>query len=49
MHVVGFSCAEGPRGVKVTDAEMATTKPQIKADAFHGEWNYTIRPRTTQS
>jgi len=38
-----------PRGVKVTDAEMATIKPQIKADAFHGEWNYTIRPRTTRS
>src|SRR6202790_1628666 len=32
-----------PKGIKVTDAEMATLN--IKGDAFHPEWNYTISPR----
>ena len=32
-----------PAGVKVSDAEMAALN--ITRDAFHGEWNYTIRPR----
>ena len=32
-----------PRGIKVSDAEMATLN--IKGDAFHPEWNYTISPR----
>ncbi len=32
-----------PAGVRVTDAEMATIN--IERDEFHGEWNYTIRPR----
>ena len=31
-------------GRKITDAEMATIR--IKRNAFHGEWNYEIRPRT---
>ena len=31
-----------PKGVKVTDAEMAALA--IERDAFHGEWNYTISP-----
>ena len=31
------------KGIKVTDAEMATLN--IKPTAFHGEWNYTIAPR----
>ena len=31
-----------PKGVKVTDAEMA--KLAIERDPFHGEWNYTISP-----
>jgi hypothetical protein len=31
------------KGIKVSDAEMA--KLNIKLDAFHGEWNYTIEPR----
>jgi transposase len=35
--------ASYPVGRKVTDEEMATI--QIKRDAFHGEWNYTIFPR----
>jgi len=32
-----------PKGVKVSDAEMAALN--IKGDAFHPEWNYTIAPR----
>jgi Rhodopirellula transposase DDE domain len=32
-----------PTGVEVTDAEMEAL--QIERDTFHGEWNYTIRPR----
>jgi hypothetical protein len=32
-----------PKGIKVTDAEMATLN--IKGDEFHPEWNYTISPR----
>jgi Rhodopirellula transposase DDE domain len=34
-----------PAGVKVSDAEMATLR--LERDPFHGEWNYTILPRTT--
>jgi hypothetical protein len=33
-----------PKGIKITDAEMATLN--IKGDEFHPEWNYTISPRT---
>lgn len=33
-----------PKGIKVTDAERATLN--IKGDAFHPEWNYTISPRS---
>jgi hypothetical protein len=33
-----------PKGIKVSDAEMATLN--IKGDAFHPEWNYTISPRS---
>jgi hypothetical protein len=32
-----------PRGIKVSDAEMAEIN--IERHAFHGEWNYTIRPQ----
>jgi hypothetical protein len=32
-----------PKGIKVTYAEMGTLN--IKGDAFHPEWNYTIAPR----
>lgn len=35
-----------PRGLRVSDAEMAAIRPQIEPDQFHGEWNYTLRPRT---
>ena len=31
------------KGIKVTDAQMDARN--IKGDAFHPEWNYTIRPR----
>jgi hypothetical protein len=31
------------KGVKVTDEQMAQIK--IKPHEFHGDWNYTIRPR----
>lgn len=31
-------------GIKVTDAEMAKLK--LTPANFHGDWNYTIRPRT---
>lgn len=36
-----------PTKVKVTDEEMRALN--IKPHTFHGEWNYTIVPRTTQS
>ena len=32
-----------PKGIKASDAEMKTLN--IKGDAFHPEWNYTISPR----
>jgi len=35
-----------PLGVKVTKSELATV-PLIAHD-FHGEWNYTVAPATTQ-
>ena len=31
------------KGIKVTKAEMANLA--ITGDAFHPEWNYTIKPR----
>ena len=34
-----------PRGLRVSDAEMAAIRPQIEPDPFHGDWNYTVRPR----
>ncbi len=34
-----------PAGRKISDEEMATLSIQL--DSFHGEWNYTILPRTT--
>jgi hypothetical protein len=32
-----------PKGIKVTDAEMAGLN--IKGHEFHPEWNYSISPR----
>ena len=34
-----------PSGVSVSDADMKTL--YLEADPFHGEWNYTLRPRLT--
>ena len=31
-----------PKGVVVTDAELATVK--IERDDFHGDWNYSLKP-----
>jgi hypothetical protein len=36
-----------PAGVKVSDRELAEVI--LRRDKFHGEWNYTIRPRTRKS
>ena len=33
---------EYPKGIVVTDAEMATIN--LTPNTFHGEWNYTISP-----
>jgi hypothetical protein len=33
-----------PTGIAITDAELAALR--LQKDAFHGEWNYTLRPRT---
>jgi hypothetical protein len=33
-----------PKGVKVSDKEVAEVR--IERDEFHGEWNYTILPRS---
>jgi hypothetical protein len=34
-----------PTGLKVTDGELAALN--LVRDAFHGEWNYTIKPQGT--
>jgi len=36
-----------PTGITVTDAELKALN--IVRDAFHGEWNYTIKPQATAS
>ena len=35
---------DGPPGRTVSEQEVAAIN--IVQDAFHGEWNYTIRPRS---
>ena len=35
------------KGIKVSDAEMKTL--DINGDPFHPEWNYTIRPRSSEN
>jgi hypothetical protein len=35
-----------PKGIKVSDAEMDALN--IERHTFHGDWNYTIRPRPKQ-
>jgi hypothetical protein len=36
-----------PKGIKVTKAEMASL--ELHQEAFHGEWNYTLKPRSGSS
>jgi len=36
-----------PRKIKVSDEEMASLN--IQPHEFHGEWNYTIRPKKQKS
>jgi hypothetical protein len=36
-----------PAGIEVTDSEMK--KIELRAHAFHGDWNYTIDPRVPRS
>jgi hypothetical protein len=36
-----------PSGVKISKEQMAMIR--LEPDAFHGEWNYTIRPHTHKS
>jgi hypothetical protein len=33
-----------PKGIAVSEQDMAAIN--IARDNFHGDWNYTIRPRT---
>jgi Rhodopirellula transposase DDE domain len=35
------------KGIKVSDAEMK--RLDIRGDAFHPEWNYSVMPRISQS
>jgi hypothetical protein len=39
----GLDTGDYPAGVTVSDAEMGTL--YIRADPFHGEWNYSLLPR----
>ena len=32
-----------PKGIKITDEEMATLN--LVRHTFHGEWNYSLHPR----
>ncbi|MGH8510890.1 MAG: ISAzo13 family transposase [Gammaproteobacteria bacterium] len=34
-----------PKEIRITDEQMATLR--LKPDSFHGDWNYTIRPRAS--
>lgn len=36
-----------PTGIKISKQQMARIAPQVKPHKFHGEWNYTLQPRTT--
>jgi len=38
----GIDRSRYPRGIKISKAELAAIK--IQHHAFHGEWNYTIKP-----
>jgi hypothetical protein len=36
-----------PRGIKISDTQMAAIGKQLTPNKFHGEWNYTMRPAKT--
>jgi len=36
---------EYPTGKKISDAQMAQIN--LEREAFHGEWNYTIAPKSS--
>jgi hypothetical protein len=36
-----------PAGIKISDADMANIN--ILHDTFHGEWNYAIKPKTSET
>ena len=42
----GLDENEYPKGVKVADREVAAIN--LERDSFHGEWNYTISPITSE-
>jgi hypothetical protein len=48
LHVTAIKDSHTyPTGITVTDAELKALN--IVRDAFHGEWNYTIKPQDTAS
>jgi transposase len=48
LHVIAIKDSQMyPTGLSVTDAELQALN--IVRDAFHGEWNYTIKPQDTAS
>jgi transposase len=48
LHVIAIKDSQTyPTGLSVTEAELQALN--IVRDAFHGEWNYTIKPQDTAS
>jgi Rhodopirellula transposase DDE domain len=48
LHVTAIKDSHRyPTGISVTDAELNALN--IVRDAFHGEWNDTIKPQDTES
>jgi len=45
--VAGLVVRKCPTGRKVSTKDILAVK--IERDAFHGDWNYVIRPRTEMS
>ena len=46
LHVTAIKDSQSyPTGIIVTDAELSALN--LVRDAFHGEWNYTIKPQDT--
>jgi transposase len=46
LHVTAIKDSQSyPTGILVTDAELSALN--LVRDAFHGEWNYTIKPQDT--